>query len=276
MELRNLTSLARPLEFDHPSNRTIALLTLVVLLVGAFWQVLSGASLWDGGGWAAQAALAVLLAWALGRELDPDRNGTAFIAAGFALGLLWLGPLPSLLPVFWCLLWVRVVNRSVGPDPTPLDWITLLGLTGWLALTQSWLYGPIASLGVYRDHVLSGRPVRGKVLTALALALSGAAFGLNRQPESPDLDFPQLWPAFAVALLFVIGASLTLTKTSLADATATPLDARRVLAAQSQAAATGLLFALFHGTDGVFAWTPLWAVMAAGAGSLLWVKLKAH
>ena len=104
MSLRNFSAIARPVDPRFPTNRAIAALTLAVI-VGDLIRRLVGGSEWLASTWAAGGiGLSVFLAWALCREIDPDRDLSAFVAAGLALvgGLLW--GTPGLAVVFW-LLW---------------------------------------------------------------------------------------------------------------------------------------------------------------------------
>lgn len=117
MQLRQLSGIARPIELGYATNRWIAALTVVVLIAASVGRAFAEPGWLAAVGWGALASIAFFLAWALARELDPDAEMAAFIAAGFTLpaiaaaALHWL-PLPNLAALFLVLLSLRVVNRS--------------------------------------------------------------------------------------------------------------------------------------------------------------------
>ena len=72
----SVSALPRPLDFSVPSNRTAvygaALFGVLALLLGRGWRQALGVS------------GSSLLAWATGRELDPDSPASAAVALGLA------------------------------------------------------------------------------------------------------------------------------------------------------------------------------------------------
>ena len=82
----------RPVDWNYPTNRLIILLTLGVLVLGTLYQlILGGLGFVSALGWGASTGLAVFVCWALTRELDPDDEYAAFVAAGLYLAgvLIW-------------------------------------------------------------------------------------------------------------------------------------------------------------------------------------------
>ena len=133
-----LSTIGRPVDLSYSTNRAIALIALGLLIAGVSVDLVQGTS-WgqaflQGLSWAGTA----FLAWALGRETDPDRGYSAFFAAAGALaGTILLGT-PSFLLLFWFLLVMRFINRSTGLAPAVLDLIGLMGLTLWLGWSIHW------------------------------------------------------------------------------------------------------------------------------------------
>ena len=85
-------------------------------------------------GWSAAVAAGAgtFLAWALGRELDPDVPITALVGALLSIGTtLWLGS-PSLLLMTGMLLGGRVLLRPTGHPPRLLDLLGLLAIGAFL------------------------------------------------------------------------------------------------------------------------------------------------
>ena len=107
-------------------------------------------------------ALAVFLAWALGRELDPDRDGAAFVAAGLALLASWTLGRPSILGLFLILLSLRLVNRTVGPRARALDSLLVFGFALFVVARGEWLPGAVAGTAFLLDGLL--RPAHRRVV----------------------------------------------------------------------------------------------------------------
>lgn len=150
MDIRTLSGLGRPLDFAYPTNRWIAGITVVVFL--AAWGLIGvGTEQWAAASAdALRLALAVFLAWAVCRELDPDRDRSALAAAVLCAAALSILPLaagaqeawsPGIAECFVLLLALRVLNRTTGAPATLADAAGLLALGVWLAVAgPGWLY----------------------------------------------------------------------------------------------------------------------------------------
>ncbi|MGD2206818.1 MAG: hypothetical protein PVH17_08570, partial [Anaerolineae bacterium] len=173
MKFSDITALGRPIDPNYPTNRAIAALTLVVMIGGAAYRLFAGAALFDSMLWGVGAGLAVFLAWALARELDPDHALSAFVAAGLMLiGLFFLEP-PNLLMLFWLLLVLRIVNRTTGLPARPLDSLAVLGLGGWLTLQGgNWIAGLATAAAFMLDGWLPSMLGRHRLFAVLALVVT--------------------------------------------------------------------------------------------------------
>lgn len=134
---RKGTSLSRIIDPRVQSN-VLALGIAIVAGVGAIAARLvddTGAaeSLLDSFG----AGVAVFLAWAIGRELDPDNNSSALLAELGAFALwFWLPSSAGLL--FATLIPVRLIVRSTGRSPSRGDVIfATLVMAGAVAIVVS-------------------------------------------------------------------------------------------------------------------------------------------
>lgn len=243
MRISDFTGIARALDPRYLTNRAI----LVLMLAAATgWSVATG-DLWQGG----RAALDVFFAWALCRELDPDHDYSAFLAAALVLVGLALGATSSA-PLFWLLLVIRVVNRTTGLGATHVDSLLVL----YLGVTSA--CGLLTALAFALDAVLRhGR--RRQWLYATA-ALLGSPWHLDwSQPSPPDLVVTL---SLGVLFLLVVHSSRQLA--SVDDTTTQPLDPTRVRCGQLLALTVGLLGSAFAG----FAWQqvlPLWTAVAAAS-----------
>jgi hypothetical protein len=262
MRWTDLTAIGRPVDARYPTNLAIVILTMLVTAGAAAWKWLAGAPLVDSAMWGIGAGLATFLTWVLGRELDPDHDLSAFVAAGLALVALPILGLPQLLPLFWMVVAVRVVNRTVGLPARPLDSLALLGLGLWLTWQAGWLYGLITAATLFLDGWLPPRLRRHLLLSAIMLTatvtmtLLGAATPLGGWDSAP-----LQWLYALTAILFAITIVTLPEAKALCDATGEPLRPARVRAGQVLALVTALLLASLAGEQGLVALSPLWAAM---------------
>ncbi|MFN2182403.1 MAG: hypothetical protein ACK2UU_00365 [Anaerolineae bacterium] len=262
MRLSDITAVGRSLDPRYPTNLAIGALSLVCGAVGVAANLLSGANMLDSALWGIGAALAVFLSWALGRELDPDHDLSAFVGAGLMAVALLFYELPALMVILWLIVALRVVNRAVGLPARPLDSLALLGLGGWLTWQGHWIAGLMTAVTFLLDGLLA-RPLR------YHLVLSGVAFagtvvlsifhGDMAMEGGPTI--PVAISAAVMAALFLMVIATSREPRTVCDATRERLNPGRVRAAQILALLTALLYAWWEGIAGVEALSPLWAAM---------------
>lgn len=197
-----LSALGRPLDPSWPTNRAVMVLVPAAGLGAALWAALGpGGSptdaAWTGFGWAA----ALFGAWALARELAPDDQGVAFAAMAAGGVVVATVPQAGLWLLFTALFQARLVNRTVGPEPTGLD---ALGVAGFSAVaagaTHLWAPLASASFAFLLDRRLApAGPRRHGVLAAVCL---GAAALHAWRGAAPDVARPvlDLDPALALGV----------------------------------------------------------------------------
>jgi len=261
MQLTDVTALARPIDPRYPTNLAISVASLVVAAGGAVYRVTSGDGWLDALLWGVGAAFAVFLAWALARELDPDHDLSAFVAAALAvIGLISLGQ-PALLPLFWLLLLLRVVNRTTGVPARPLDSLGVLGLAGWLAWQDVWPAALVTALGFLLDALLPNPLRRHLAFAGLAL-LALVATGIGHEHATDELFASADWVVIGgVAALWVVVVYTSDYVTSRGDVTGQRLSVPRVQAAQGLALLAAFLWAWQLGQEGVVDLMPVWAAM---------------
>lgn len=174
-----ITSVGRPLDPAFPTNRAVMMLSPLAALLAAGLAFLQG----SGAAAAASAGLSGLLvtfgAWALTRELAPDDDPAAFVSAALALVALLVAGAESVLPLFAALMLVRIVNRTTGLAPRPLDAPLVAGLALWTAHSlQQPLLGAVAALAFALDAVLPGGR-RWQLVPAVVCAAAGVALGMR-------------------------------------------------------------------------------------------------
>lgn len=263
-----LSGIARPLDFSYPTNRAMVIFSLGVFVVRTAAAVISGTGIVGSVIPGAAAGMAVFLAWALGREVDPDHDPSALMAAVLMAAALLVLPVPDVITLLWLLLLLRVVNRTTGRAATTADIALVLLLTLWPLWQGFLMAGLIAASAFLLDGRLLKPAPRRTPASALALIAAAAAFlaGWSTAITIPSPVTGIIVAVATVLFLRVIAASSTVRSPD--DRGEDPLDPGRVRAAQALALATALL-ALPWNPAGV---APLWtAVLAAGIWRV-WVR----
>lgn len=257
--LYRLSSIGRPVDPAYPTNRAIAGLSLGVLVAVLLVSMLAGAeppeALVRGLVWAA----GFFLAWALAREVDPDRPASAFVAAGLSLPALWVFGRPGFAALFLALLALRIVNRTVGPPAKAIDTVLMLGVAALVGWQGHPVVAGMAAAAFLLDGLLR-TPLRIHLAAAgAALAAAGLGASMLGPTVPPDGG---TWIALVAALPFVQVIRRSATPTAVSDVDALPLHGVRVRAAQVLALVTVFGAALVEGPAGLAAISSLWAAVA--------------
>lgn len=262
MRVTDLSSLARAIDPRYPTVGAILAAALLVTLVGGGFQLLQGAGLQESALWGINAGLAVFLAWALGREVDPEHEFSAFVGSGLALAGLLLFGAPGLLALFWFLLVLRLVNRTTGLPAKILDSLAVLGLGLWLAWQESWVYGLTTALAFLLDSRLHPPLVRHMVFAgATLLGTLGMAIARDMPSNGAWQDPALVWVVVVASLLFVLIIPASRQIKARCDVTDQRVQPARVQSAQILALVTAIAIAGWAGQQGVVDLFPLWAAM---------------
>lgn len=258
-----LTTVGRPLDRKSKSNRAIMIVFFAVLVLGAVALRLQGAPL----SFALMEGLilagAVFFGWMLGREIDPDRPYSAFVAAAFAgAGAFFLGQ-PHFLLLFWIVIALRFINRTSGEGPGALDFAGFYGIKVWLGLSTHWTI-PLLTLPTMLFAGLERFPKWLRVVLPAVLPIAGIVFGFIHRWRFVPLSLEQgrtlllATSAVAVASIPVLWSYRTVR--SVGDRTGKPLDPQRVQWAITWAVSTGIILTLVAGMS--FAdLAPLWGAL---------------
>ena len=272
-----LSSIARPLEPQYPTNRAVLiLLPLIALGMSAVAFFIRDAGLAGAASAGLGGMLTAFLAWALGREVDPDRNAAAFIAMALAVAAVALGHAPALWLLALALMATRIVVRTVGPAARLTDLAIVTGLAGLAVFLDGyWAMGLIAGFAMAVDLLYDRSRTLNLVFAAFAIGFS--MFALVQ--SGGDIAAVTLQPlglvepgwSLAALILTALTGIFILTcpaVASLCDSSDNPLERRRVRGG----GVIVLLFAtaaMFEGQAGLLAALPVWAVLAGLVGGRL-------
>lgn len=263
-EVYKYTSIGRPLDPTYPTNLAIMLLTPLGGALAGLLALLNGSDL----GQAAQAgffaAAALFLGWVLAREIDPDRELSAFVAAGFAFGATLFAPMPpQLIALAALLILTRIVNRIVGLPARITDSIPALLLTlAAIFVSDQWVFGLAAVVAFALDAVLV-RPLRLQwVFAGLALLGTVVYVGTNGAGAIGTFTLPLLLAALVIAAGYVVNIVTTRRLTTPCDATGDPVYTVRVQAAM-MVTLLAAVNSLWYGDAGIWGMLPVWATLAA-------------
>jgi len=213
---------------------------------------------------ALRAAFSVFLAWAIARELDPDRPVAASVAAVLALPILLSGE-PRLGAVVAVLFAVRILAGTTGRAPTVLDLLWLPGVAAYGATSPG---GVVAGLALAGALAVGGTAPGGRRRAALAAAIVAAgavvAVGFASSTIGPDPESPTAaqWGLMGLAALAATAALLRVAiPTSPCDLSGEPLSRVRVRNARLLAVAVGVLTLVWLGGAGIPALVGLWAAV---------------
>ena len=262
MRFENFSGITRSLDIGYPTNVAIVILSGVIVVAGTGFQFLGGVLWFSALFWGIQAGLGVFFAWALARELDPDHDLSAFVAAGLAIvGVAIIGP-SNILTTLWLLFLLRLINRSTGLPATGIDSLAILLLAGWLTQSENWIYGLATTLALFLDAWLPQPNTRQWFFGGLAL--SGTIFwfastGSLISPTQFSLEF--ILPVIMISLLFIPVIFAARRLTSLSDRTNAPLNPIRLRATQVIALLAGLQLAFWEALPGWITVLSLWAAL---------------
>lgn len=225
-------TLGRKIDITYQTNIYIILIVFVTFAL-KWWisgDIISGLLL---GGTA-------FITWALAREVDPAHDYSAFVAVTFSVILLLANRSVQFLPLFWILILCRAVSGITGKRLAWLDFLTLIALTGALALNQAnsiyWLIAIVAMGMIWKTGdrnkwiILSGIIYLGAFIYQ-SLFMNGLLF-------SGFSDYTPLDYISVLLPLLLIPLFRSLSKVPVQDDQGNPADSSKIFFSQ-------LLFLLF-------------------------------
>jgi len=280
MQASNFSALARPLDVSYRSNLVVIFLCLLSFFIALpyQWLYLDTAfldSLW----WAAQASMTVFFSWALGREIDPDVNTSAFLAIPFSLIAFYFAENTDWLALLAFLMILRICSHVCGQKLKVSDIVLVLGLTAFLCWRGQYILGFSTAVVLLADYALS--PVNRKslwyALAALLLSIVGGLF-FRKDLGYEALVFPEAW-LLGVALnslVFVAVINSYKRPHSTEDYKVQPLNGSRMQAAQLIVLLTLLFMFFVYGYGSALSLAAVWAAIVATNLSRLYYWLTKH
>ena len=271
MKDNHVSTIGRPVDPDYPTNRAIGLITIAAMAAGFVYRLILGARFLPSLGWGISAGLSVFLTWALARELDPDHDLAAFVAAAVALVGTFYWAAPMLGFAFWVLLVVRLINHTTGRSASLLDTLGVVLVGAWLTYRGNWGVGLLTTLALAADASLPRGKQRQWVLAGVSgvLALTAALRGDGLWPAE-GIRWVPLNAAVVLAALFVWVILDTDHMESVCDQTPDKMDPVRIRAGQILSLLILIEYVIWRG------WPSLWLMMPLTASLVGILLLKMY
>ncbi|MBU1865898.1 MAG: hypothetical protein KKE89_05745 [Actinobacteria bacterium] len=261
------SGIGRAIDPRYPSNLFVL---IAAPLAGVAWMTWKLASEGD---WsialtgALVAAIATFLAWAIARELDPDRPWTAGVAAVLAAAVFGAGA-PSLLVSGAILLAVRITVRSTGLAPRMTDLAVVAGFGAVVGTSDPGLAaGALLGAVLVIDRFLPGGAAAASlpigVVGVAAAAAAAAAWGTLI--PAPGLPHGPEWVIVGVAAAGLAAVARPGSVEALGDYRREPLPPGRVRLGRLLAVAGAGLTFIWLGGEGLTSGSAVWASLAAAA-----------
>lgn len=256
------------MDYSSVTNIIISAAAGAAFVGGLAVQLALRAPVWDSFVWGFSFGIGVFLAWALGREIDPEYDISALAAAALAIpGMIVFG-VPAILAGFWILVTLRIVVRTAGPKPGALDTGLVTALALWLSYRYSWFYGGAAALFLLFDALIKPRSKLSLVFTGVSAA-GTALIALFLVDRAGTFALSRVMGIFILALIgaviFLISSEGSLSVRS--DDGSHPLSLARLRAAQAGSLILLILLLYQTGLAGLTDQIPL---LAAFAGAVLY------
>jgi hypothetical protein len=263
-EMYRYTALGRTIDpINYRSNLYIVLLTPATGILAGLATLING----DGFEAAVAAgfftAAAVFIAWVYARDIDPDYNESAFLAAA---ATLTVAPAPlMILSLASLAVMLRVVSRIVGPIPRLPEYVGVLVLLGLATAIDGGILAAAAVLGFLLDARLPQATRWSWLGVGVSVVL--AVLGFLWHPLTmtlPSVPYLLLGLGLLVAFALVIWRSRSFT--SSCDDPTHSICAERIQSAMAMLAVVGLL-SMAGGDTLMQAYAPVWGSIL---GVLLW------
>jgi hypothetical protein len=263
-EMYRYTALGRAIDpINYRSNLYIVLLTPAAGIIAGLVTLINGGEFDAAVAAGFFTAAAVFIAWVYTRDIDPDHNASAFLAAA---ATLVVAPAFLAIPALAGLaVMLRVVSRIVGPVPRLLEYVGVLVLLVLVTPIDGGILAAAAAVGFLLDARLPQATRWAWLGVGVSVVL--AVLGLSWHPlpmTLPSVTYLLVGLGLLVAFAVVIWSSRRFTSTC--DDPTQPICAERIQAAMVMLAIIGLL-SMAGGDTLMQAYAPVWGSIT---GVLLW------
>jgi hypothetical protein len=212
--------LLRALDTDNRWNVTVIGLTAAAFGIGAVLALVLGRSPFL----PVLASGTVFLSWAVTRELDPDHQLGAVLAAVVGGGWALWGMPTATLPFVGLLMVARILVETTGRRPLVSDLVGLVILAGVISTTSlGWIMGFGLAVAISLDDRMAAKPSRPALIASIGAA--GAATAVVKLADALPDDLPTLIPALTIGVgvvAIVAVARIPVAPTSFADSRSKP------------------------------------------------------
>lgn len=187
-------TLGRKIDINYPTNR----LMLGISLFSAFAIYVLTKDIVQG----LFCAAGFFFAWGITREIDPEKEYSAFLSAFIAIGLIFFYFYDgiNLGPLFFILLALRFISGICGYEPTLIDILSLVLLGGYLSFTrENGVYFMILALMFFISWFRYDKGNVFLLLTAGAFALTILLFIIY-----PEVEFFQTFSSLSPVVIYGI------------------------------------------------------------------------
>ncbi|AEH61264.1 conserved hypothetical protein [Methanosalsum zhilinae DSM 4017] len=275
MNISRISSLIRSIDTGYFPNLLILVLSAAVLLLISITRFLSGIpvnySLVDG----TAAAIAVFLSWALTREMDPDNDYTAILAAFLVAGYIYLNAVPNLLLILWLLLIFRILSRTSGNEVTMIDSLVVFIVGVWIILDHSWIFGPVMSAFYILDSRLPPAGRRHLYFAIISIIISVVLIGIKNS-ESMEIFLEVFYILFTITVLYIPAILISKPVKSMDDKGKAFLSSKRIQIVRLIGLKTFVMAALLIGADGLVMLSTLWIAMVSVSVTWLYANIMPY
>jgi hypothetical protein len=196
--------ITRPLDPTSPWNRAAVLLAVVAGIVGAILTLVSDRDLML----AIQAGGTTFLSWAVVRELDPDRQESAIVAAVGGGAWALIGEPTALLPFVGLLMISRLLVGTTGRRPLPTDLAGMAVLATVISATPlGWVMGFGLAISIYIDDRMAEEHNRLALLAALVAGVGSSIVVTLADALPGALPAVRPFPAVLIGLIALIAVA---------------------------------------------------------------------
>ena len=254
------------MDFDHPSNVVISLVSVIALAGGFIVRLTTGQDWQTSILWGLGVSVSVFLAWALSREIEPGKDLPSYFTIAITLIAVFFYYPPNFLGLIWLMLALRMVNRSTGLKARWQDSVLITFVSGVLIWFGYWQFTLMGALVFLFDAWLREKHPRQYWFAIIHVIMFVVVFITNTRPPSLYLPSVQvIIPVVIVSVLMVVTTLVQRETGAVDDVHQNQLRLKRIQATRLLALFIGLIVTFWNGDPGFRRLMPLWAALAGSA-----------